>query len=117
MVFALEHKLFEIVMALFKGDIGHSPLLKLSKGKKSPVVIPFEEVENAFIIYYPPNSEHYVDQWDGLKKLCKILDGTIYEATEKRTYTKGDEFVIEAGRTYDPYTINGHCIAFVKKIE
>jgi hypothetical protein len=113
----LEHNLLGWVMGLMKGEIKNSPVKRLTKGSKSPVVIPFPEIENSFIVFYPPNSDHYVDKWDGSRKFCKILDGTIYESTEKSVYSKDDEFEIERDKKYDPYTLNGHCIAFVKKLD
>ena len=117
MIQQFERKLFDVAMKLLKGEIKSTPMIKLTDSEKSPVVIPFDEIENSFIIFYPPNSDHYVDCWDGQRKLCRILDGTIYENTEKRVYSKNDEFTIEKGKAYDPYTRDSFCIAFVKKLD
>lgn len=111
----LEHTLLEFVMAIMKGEKTNTPIIRLSKKKRSPIVIPFPEIENSFIIYYPANSAHYVE-WDGEKKTCRILDGQLYDAIEGRSYTKEDGvFEVSPNKRYDPFTKGDDCIAFVRK--
>lgn len=112
-----QDKLFDIVSNLLKGNIKRAPIIRLTKSKKSPVLIPFNEIENSFIIFYPPNSDHYVDDWDGVKKSCKILEGTIYNSTDGRVFGKGESFDIKPDEKMDPYTKDQYCIAFVQKFD
>ena len=111
----LESTLFQGVMDLITKKINHFYLCKLTNGKRSPIAFPIEEIENGFLVYYPPNSDHYVDEWDGEKKKCRILKGTIYEANEQKVYVEGDEFEITKDNAYDPYTLKEMCLALVIK--
>jgi hypothetical protein len=115
LVNGLEGTLFKGVMDLITKRISTFYLCKLTSGKNSPIAFPIPEIENGFIVYYPPNSDHYIDSWDGESKKCRILKGTIYEAKEEKVYSEGDEFEIEKGKVYDPYTLGDMCLALVIK--
>jgi|GEM_PF-2494892 len=110
----VEKNLLEAVIDILVGKIKNYPFKKLTKNKNSPIIIPFAEIENSFIIFYPPNSDHYVEKWDGKSKSCRILSGTIYESINKMVYEEGDEIDLLPGKKYDPYTLTEMCIAFVK---
>jgi len=113
-IFNLEKNLLGAVLDILVGKIKNYPLKKLTKNKNSPIIIPFAEVENSFIIFYPPNSDHYVEKWYGKSKSCLILSGTIYESTNKMVYEEGDYVELLPDTKYDPYTLKEMCIAFVK---
>lgn len=114
----LEKRLYHAVIDLINGVIKRFPLQKITANEQtSPIVIPFPEIPNSFFVYYPPNSDHYVEKWDGKKKHCVILHGKIFESVENKVYIENEEFDIESGKTYDPYTKDEMCLAFVKIIE
>ena len=90
-------------------------LCKLGKGANSPFSFAIPEIENGFIVYYPPNSTHYTKGWDGQEKECRILKGIIYDAVCKKTYVEGETFLIKKDEECDPYTLNEMCLALVIK--
>jgi hypothetical protein len=115
LVIGLESKLLRALVDLLTNKTDNFYICRLTPGKNSPLVFPIDEIKNGFLVYYPPNSEHYVDSWDGNNKKCRILKGTIYESVEEKVYSEGDEFEITKDKTYDPYTLEEMCLALVIK--
>jgi len=111
----VETNLLNGLIDLISKKIKNFNLCRLGTGSQSPISFAIPEIENGFIVYYPPNSTHYTKGWDGAEKECRILKGIIYDAVCKKTYVEGETFLIKKDEECDPYTLSEMCLALVIK--